>query len=211
MHTQKPLTYAPNALEPFIDAQTLLLHYGKHHAGYVKKLNELLEKHPDLQSIEVADLVRNIDSVPQGIRSAVRNNAGGHLNHTMLWDVMAPGGPGKPGAALGEAIKRDFGSLAQFKTRFAEQGAAHFASGWVWLVKDGDGVLDIMTTPGHDNPLTFGKHPILVNDLWEHAYYLVYQNRRPDYLKAFWSVVNWDVVARQFEHEHPAASPLAVM
>ena len=211
MHILKPLPYAPDALEPYIDARTLLLHYGKHHASYVKELNKALENFPELQSNKVEDLVRNIDSIPEAIRETVRHNAGGHLNHTMLWEVMTPGGPSKPVGGLDDAIKRTFGSYADFKLRFAQLGADHFASGWVWLVKDATGELEIMTTSGHDNPLTFGKLPLLVNDLWEHAYYLIYQNRRPEYLKAFWPVVNWNMVAQRFELGQPAPSEFAVM
>ncbi len=202
-HVLLPLPYAYDALEPFIDKQTMTLHHDKHHQSYVDKLNEALAPHPELQSKSVPWLVRNLESVPEAIRTAVRNNAGGHLNHTMFWRGMLPGGS-SPSGALARAIDASFGSFEQFKTKFDETGAKVFGSGWVWLVAprssaSGSGKLEILTTPGHDNPLKTAQ-PILVNDVWEHAYYLKYQNRRPEYLKTWWSAANWDEAGRRFEN-----------
>lgn len=199
-HVLLPLPYDYAALEPFIDAQTMTLHHDKHHQSYVDKLNEALAPLPDLQSRSIPWLLRNLESVPEAIRAAVRNNAGGHLNHTMFWRGMTPGGS-KPTAALASAIDASFGSFDQFKSKFDETGAKVFGSGWVWLVspRSGQGKLEIVTTQGHDNPLKTAQ-PVLVNDVWEHAYYLKYQNRRPEYLKTWWSVANWEEAGRRFDH-----------
>ena len=199
-HVLLPLPYDYAALEPFIDAQTMTLHHDKHHQSYVDKLNEALAQFPDLQSRSVPWLLRNLESVPEQIRTAVRNNAGGHLNHTMFWKGMRPGG-GSPSGSLARAIDQSFGSFEQFKTKFDEAGVKVFGSGWVWLVRprSGQGKLEIVSTPGHDTPLKTAQ-PIIVNDVWEHAYYLKYQNRRPDYLKTWWSVANWEEAGRRFEN-----------
>ncbi len=200
-HLLSPLPYDYAALEPHIDAHTMMLHHDKHHAAYVASLNTALEKFPELHKRTALWLLLNLSKVPEAIRPAVHNNAGGHVNHSLLWRVMSPKGGGVPKGALADAIARDFGSVEQFKTRFAEAGAKLFGSGWVWLAreqKDG-GRLQVYTTSGHDNPLMQGHFPLLVNDVWEHAYYLQYENRRADYLNGWWPVVNWEEVARRFE------------
>ncbi len=187
-----------DALEPHIDARTMEIHYSKHHAGYVSKLNAALEKHPDLQGQTVEDLIKGIDSVPEGIRTAVRNNGGGHANHSLFWTVMGPGGGGEPGGKLGDAIQSTFGDLATFKDQFSNAAATRFGSGWAWLVASG-AKLTVESTPNQDSPLMEGRTPILGLDVWEHAYYLKYQNKRPDYVAAWWNVVNWDEVAKRLE------------
>lgn len=200
-HMLPPLPYGPAALEPHIDARTLTLHHDMHHASYVEKLNEALEKFPELQDHTATWLLRNRGKIPEAVRTAVHNNAGGHVNHSMLWRAMSPQGGGEPEGALADAIRRDFGSFGKFQAGFAEAGGKLFGSGWVWLVsvrQDG-GKLRVETTTGHDNPLTQGHFPLLVNDVWEHAYYLKHQNRRPEYLEGWWAVVNWGEVARRFE------------
>jgi superoxide dismutase, Fe-Mn family len=198
-YTLPPLPYPPEALEPHIDAQTMQIHHGKHHQTYVNNLNAALKEHPDLQGSTVQDLerlIRNLNSVPEGIRTAVRNNGGGHLNHTMFWEIMGPNG-GQPGGALAAAINSTFGGLDQLKSAINDAGAKRFGSGWSWLVKDG-GQLKVISTANQDSPLIEGQYPILGVDVWEHAYYLKYQNRRPDYLTAWWNTVNWDAVAKRF-------------
>ena len=197
------LFYAHNALEPHIDARTMEIHHGKHHQAYVNNLNAALEKYPDLQSKSVEALITNLSAVPEDIRGAVRNNGGGHVNHSMFWTVMGPNGGGEPGGDLAAAINAAFGSFASFKEQFAKAGVGRFGSGWAWLVVNG-GKLEICSTANQDNP-TMGKAvagcegtPILGIDVWEHAYYLNYQNRRPDYIAAWWNVVNWDQVAQNF-------------
>jgi len=199
-HALPALPYAHAALEPHIDARTMQLHHDKHHATYVEKLNAEIEKHPSLRERSAIWLLLNPAKVPEAARAAVRNNAGGHVNHSMFWRTMTPGGSEMPKGALADAIKRDFGGMAKFKTKFEEAGEKHFASGWVWLVaqKD-DGKLAVLTTPGHENPVTQGHFPLLVNDVWEHAYYLKHENRRPEYLKAWCAVVNWPEVARRLQ------------
>lgn len=200
-HLLPQLPYAHAALEPHIDARTMILHHDKHHATYVTNLNAALEKFPKLQQRSASWLLLNPGEVPEEARTAVRNNAGGHLNHSLFWRVMSPAGGGAPTGLLAEAINRDFGSFEQFKAQFAEAGAKLFGSGWVWLArvrKDG-GKLQVYTTAGHDNPLMQGHFPLLVNDVWEHAYYLKHENRRPDYLKGWWAIANWEEVARRFE------------
>lgn len=198
-----PLTYDYNALEPHIDAATMKFHHDKHHAGYVKKLNDALNKYPELQTKTIEELVINRRKLPKNIQSSVRNNGGGHLNHTMYWKIMSPQGGGKPTGKIAAAIKKRFGSFEKFKTQFNEAGTKVFGSGWVWLVLDKDR-LEIMTTRNQDNPISLGLYPILGNDVWEHAYYLNYQNRRPDYLSAWWNVVNWTEVNKRFEKSKPA-------
>jgi len=192
------LPYSYDALEPHIDARTMEIHYSKHHAGYVSKLNAALEKHPDLQGQTVEDLIKGIDSVPEGIRTAVRNNGGGHANHSLFWTVMGPGAGGEPGGKLGDAIKSTFGDFATFKEQFSNAAATRFGSGWAWLVASG-AKLAVESTPNQDSPLMEGRTPILGLDVWEHAYYLKYQNKRPDYIAAWWNVVNWDEVAKRLE------------
>jgi superoxide dismutase, Fe-Mn family len=194
-HTLPPLPYPTNALEPHIDAQTMEIHHGKHHNAYVTNLNAALEKAPQLAATKVDDLLRDLNSVPEAIRTAVRNNGGGHFNHSQFWQTMSPTGGGAPKGKLADAINSAFGDFEKFKEAFQAAGAARFGSGWVWLLNEG-GKLSIISTPNQDNPIMDGKPaPILGNDVWEHAYYLKYQNRRPDYLKAWWNVVNWDAVA----------------
>ncbi|HEX6252319.1 MAG TPA: superoxide dismutase [Gemmatimonadaceae bacterium] len=196
--TLPSLPYAFDALEPHIDAKTMEIHHGKHHQAYVNNLNAALEKAPDWQSRSIDDLMREIDRVPEAVRTAVRNNGGGHWNHSLFWQVMAPNAGGEPGGDLGRAIKDAFGGIDKFKEQFAAAGTGRFGSGWAWLVADG-GKLSITSTPNQDNPLMEGKRAILGLDVWEHAYYLKYQNKRPDYIAAWWNVVNWDEVARRFK------------
>ena len=196
-HELPALPYDSAALEPHIDAQTMQIHHGKHHATYVSNLNAALEKHADLQAKSAEDLIRNLNAVPEGIRTAVRNNGGGHVNHSMFWKLMAPGAGSAPSGALAAAIDSVFGSFDAFKDQFSKAAAARFGSGWAWLIDSG-GKLSIESTPNQDSPLMEGKKPILGVDVWEHAYYLKYQNRRADYLKAWWNVVNWPEVARLY-------------
>ena len=197
-HTLPPLPYPTNALEPHIDAQTMEIHHGKHHNAYVTNLNAALEKAPELADKSLDDLLRNLNSVPEAVRTAVRNNGGGHWNHSQFWKTMAPNAGGAPTGKLAAAIDAAFGDFEKFKEAFQAAGAGRFGSGWVWLVNEG-GKLAIVSTPNQDNPLMDGKPaPILGNDVWEHAYYLKYQNRRPDYLKAWWNTVNWDEVAKRY-------------
>jgi superoxide dismutase, Fe-Mn family len=193
-----PLPYAYNALEPHIDEQTMRIHHDKHHAAYVNNLNAALEKAPQLQQKSADDVVRGINSVPEEIRTAVRNNGGGHVNHTMFWEIMGPGTGGAPTGRVGEAIASSFGSFDSFKEQFAKAGVGRFGSGWVWLI-DAGGKLVIESSANQDSPLMEGKKAILGLDVWEHAYYLKYQNRRPDYITAWWNVVNWDEVNKRFK------------
>jgi superoxide dismutase, Fe-Mn family len=193
-----PYDYA--ALEPHIDAETMKFHHDKHHQTYVTNLNGAIEKHPELGSKKVDELLADLNAIPEDIRGVVRNNGGGHSNHTMFWTIMAPAGPevgGEPTGAIGEQITKDFGSFEAFKKTFNETTAKQFGSGWGWLVFK-DGKLTILTTANQDSPLSQGLYPILGNDVWEHAYYLKYQNRRPDYLAAWWNVVNWAEVNNRF-------------
>jgi Fe-Mn family superoxide dismutase len=197
------LPYAHNALEPHIDARTMEIHHGKHHQAYINNLNAALEGQADLQGKSIEALVKGISSVPENIRTAVRNNGGGHLNHSMFWLLMGPNGGGEPSGEVASAISSAFGSFASFKEQFAKAGVGRFGSGWAWLVSNG-GKLEIVSTANQDNPL-MGKavagcegNPILGIDVWEHAYYLNYQNRRPDYIAAWWNVVNWDQVAKNY-------------
>lgn len=193
-----PLPYAYDALEPHIDARTMQFHHDKHHAAYVKNLNAALEKYPKLKGRTVEDLLRQLDRVPEDIRKTVRNNGGGHVNHSMFWQIMKPQGGGEPTGAIASAIKENFGSFADFKKQFNAAGAAQFGSGWVWLVRNKAGKLEVTTTANQDTPLSQGLYPILGNDVWEHAYYLNYQNRRADYLEAWWNVLNWDEINQRF-------------
>lgn len=194
-----PLPYAYDALEPYIDAQTMHFHHDRHHAAYVNNLNKALANYPELQRKCLVELIQNLDQVPAAIRTSIRNNGGGHLNHTLFWQIMSPQGGGAPTGAIAKAIDAKFGSFAQFQNAFEQAGVTLFGSGWVWLVKDQND-LAIMTTPNQDSPLMAGKFPILGNDVWEHAYYLNYQNRRLDYLKAWWNVVNWEGVSLRWEN-----------
>jgi Fe-Mn family superoxide dismutase len=198
-HELPPLPYDYAALEPHIDAQTMTLHHDKHHNTYVTNLNTAIEKHPELGSKSPEDLLRDLSSVPEDIRTAVRNNGGGHVNHTMYWTIMGPNGGGEPTGPIADAINQTFGSFDAFKEQFNAAGAARFGSGWVWLVRDSSGSLSITSTANQDNPLSDGQFPILGNDVWEHAYYLKYQNRRPEYLGAWWNVVNWDEVNNRLQ------------
>jgi Fe-Mn family superoxide dismutase len=195
-HSLPPLPYPADALEPHIDKQTMEIHHGKHHAAYVNNLNAALEKHPDLQSKSIEDLLRGINSVPEDIRTAVRNNGGGHANHTMFWQIMGPKAGGPPAGAIADAITGAFGSFDAFKEQFSKAGVGRFGSGWAWLVESG-GKLAIESTANQDSPLMEGKKPIFGLDVWEHAYYLKYQNRRPDYISAWWNVVNWAEVNKR--------------
>ena len=192
-HELPKLPYAPAALEPHIDAQTMEIHLGKHHAAYVNNLNAALEKHADLAGKSADDLIKNLSAVPEAIRTAVRNNGGGHVNHTMFWQIMGPGKGGAPSGAIAEAINGAFGGFDAFKDQMNKGGAGRFGSGWVWLVDSG-GKLAVESTANQDNPMMEGKKPIFGIDVWEHAYYLKYQNRRPDYLAAWWNVIDWDAV-----------------
>jgi Fe-Mn family superoxide dismutase len=197
-HQLPSLPYDFAALEPHIDTQTMQIHHGKHHAAYVNNLNAALEKHPSLQGQSVEDLVKNLATVPEDIRTAVRNNGGGHINHTMFWQIMGPGKGGVPTGEIGDAIAAAFGGFDGFKDLMNKAGVGRFGSGWAWLVEAG-GKLSIESTANQDSPLMEGKRPIMGIDVWEHAYYLKYQNRRPDYLAAWWSVVNWDEVNRRLK------------
>jgi Fe-Mn family superoxide dismutase len=199
-HTLPPLPYPNNALEPHIDARTMEIHHDKHHGAYVNNLNTALEKAPELQNKSLEDLLANLNKVPEAQRTAVRNNGGGHWNHSLFWELMGPKAGGAPSGKLADAIKSSFGDFEKFKEQFAAAGAARFGSGWVWLLND-RGKLSITSTPNQDNPLMDGKTSksiVLGLDVWEHAYYLLYQNRRPDYIKAWWNVVNWKAVEKRF-------------
>ena len=197
-HTLPALPYAPDALEPHLDAQTMQIHHGKHHQAYVNNLNAAIEKAPELASWPLDDLCRNIDKVPEAVRAAVRNNGGGHWNHSLFWTVMHAHDGAEPTGALADAIGKAFGDFAKLKEQFAAAGVGRFGSGWAWLIAAPDGGLSIESTPNQDNPLMSGKRAILGLDVWEHAYYLKYQNRRPDYIGAWWNVVNWGEVARKY-------------
>jgi len=191
------LPYAFDALEPHIDAQTMEIHHDKHHQAYVTNLNKAIEG-TDLGNQSAEDLVKNLNSVPENIRTAVRNNGGGHVNHTFFWNLLTPGGSSAPTGSLAAAIDAELGGLEELKSKLNAAGAARFGSGWAWLVVDG-GKLAVVSTPNQDSPLTDGQTPVLGVDVWEHAYYLKYQNRRPDYLAAFWNVINWDVANANYE------------
>jgi Fe-Mn family superoxide dismutase len=198
-HELPPLPYAYEALEPTIDSETMHLHHDKHHATYVNNLNAAIEKHPDLASKSAEDLLRNLNTVPEDIRTTVRNNGGGHVNHTMFWQIMAPKAGGEPSGPLADEVRKTFGSFDEFKTKFNDAGVKQFGSGWVWLVRGNDNKLQIISTPNQDNPLMQGLWPIMGNDLWEHAYYLKYKNARGDYLKAWWAVANWKEIEKRLQ------------
>lgn len=198
--TLPPLPYPANALEPHVDGRTMEIHHGKHHQAYVTNLNAAIEKAPELQGRSLEQLVSKLNDVPEAVRTAVRNNGGGHWNHTFFWGIMGPNAGGAPAGKLADAIKSGFGDFDKFREQFAAAAAGRFGSGWVWLLNDG-GKLSITSTPNQDNPLMDGKSPksvLLGLDVWEHAYYLLYQNRRPDYVKAWWNVVNWKAVEKAF-------------
>jgi Fe-Mn family superoxide dismutase len=197
-HELPPLPYAFNALEPHIDAQTMEIHHDKHHGAYVTNLNKALESAPALQGKSAEELIKDLNAVPENIRTAVRNNGGGHVNHSMFWTIMAPHGGGQPSGPLGEAITSTFGSYDALVEKINSTGVARFGSGWSWLSVDKGGNLVVHSTANQDNPLMEGMHPVMGVDVWEHAYYLKYQNRRADYLKAWWNVLNWDEIARRY-------------
>jgi len=202
--TLPPLPYPHDALEPHIDRQTMEIHHEKHHGTYVKNLNAALEKHPDLQSKTIEDLLRGINRVPEDIRTAVRNNGGGHANHSMFWQIMAPKAGGQPTGAIADSIKSSFGSFDKFKEEFTKAALGRFGSGWAWVLEQ-DGRLVIDSTPNQDSPLMEGKAPVFGLDLWEHAYYLKYQNRRADYISAWWNVVNWVEINKRLSREMTAS------
>jgi len=204
-HALPALPYAPDALEPHIDAQTMQIHHGKHHQTYVTNLNAALDKHSELHSKSLDDLIRSVNTVPEDIRTAVRNNGGGHWNHSLFWKLMAPKAGGAPSGAVADAINSSFGSFDKFKEQFQAAGLGRFGSGWAWLI-DNNGKLEITSTPNQDNPLMEGKKAILGVDVWEHAYYLKYQNRRADYLTAWWNVVNWAEVGKLLKGSQTAVS-----
>ncbi|MDZ5712175.1 superoxide dismutase [Jeotgalibacillus haloalkalitolerans] len=196
-YTLPELPYSYDALEPHFDKETMNIHHTKHHNTYVTKLNDALEGHDDLQAKSIDELVADLNSVPESIRTAVRNNGGGHANHSFFWKILSPNGGGEPSGDLASAINSKFGSFEKFKEEFAAAGAGRFGSGWAWLVVN-NGELEITSTPNQDSPLTEGKTPVLGLDVWEHAYYLKYQNKRPDYINAFWSVVDWNAVEKLY-------------
>ena len=194
-----PLPYPTDALEPHIDKMTMEIHHGKHHNAYVTNLNKALESAPNLASKTIEELLaNNCAIVPDNIKTAVRNNGGGHINHSMFWTIMGPKAGGQPSGALADAIKSTFGGFDQFKEKINNAGVTRFGSGWAWLVRDGSGKLDIISTANQDSPVMEGKFPVMGVDVWEHAYYLKYQNRRPDYLGAWWNVVNWPAIEKRF-------------
>ena len=194
-----PLPYDYSALEPYIDTQTMQLHHDKHHQAYVTALNNALKDQAQFASLSLEELMRRINEVPESIRTIVRNNGGGHINHTMFWQIMKPNGGGEPTGALASAIQSTFGSFDAFKTAFNDAGVKRFGSGWAWLILDSSGKLQVTSTANQDSPFMDGNYPVMGNDVWEHAYYLKYQNRRPDYLNAWWNVVNWDEISRRYQ------------
>lgn len=194
-----PLPYANDALEPHIDAQTMEIHHDRHHNTYVTNLNAALENAPELQDKSLEELIANLDAVPESIRTAVRNNGGGHANHSLFWEVIGPNGGGQPTGALADAINSELGGFDKFKEDFAKAATTRFGSGWAWLVVK-DGKLAVTSTPNQDSPIMEGQTPLLGLDVWEHAYYLKYQNKRPDYIAAFWNVVNWEEVGKRYEN-----------
>ncbi|NNG16799.1 MAG: superoxide dismutase [Gemmatimonadales bacterium] len=197
--TLPPLPYAYDALEPHVDETTMRIHHDKHHGGYVSKLNAALEAHPDLQAQSLDGLLGKLAAVPEAIRTAVRNNGGGHANHSLFWEIMAPGGANQPDGALASAIAAAFGGFDVLKEKFTAAAVTRFGSGWAWLSIDGSGSLTVESTPNQDTPLMEGRTPLLGCDVWEHAYYLHYQNRRPDYVAAWWNVVNWTEVGKRYQ------------
>lgn len=196
--TLPPLPYEYDALDEYIDSETMTLHHDKHHAGYVKNLNKAIASHPELQGQSVEDLLLDIDNVPEDIFTAVVNNGGGHANHTMFWSIMSPDGGGEPTGEIAEAINETFGDFETFQEEFNSAGKTNFGSGWVWLVMNEDNSLEVTSTPNQDSPFMDGQYPIMGNDVWEHAYYLKYQNKRADYLEAWWNVVNWSEINNRF-------------
>lgn len=197
-HKLPSLPYGYDALEPHIDARTMEIHHTKHHQGYVNNLNAALEKHPDLDKKSVEELLKDLNSIPEDIRTAVRNNGGGHANHSIFWPIMSADGGGEPEGELADAINSAFGSFSEFKDQFSKAAAGRFGSGWAWLCVDRGGKLTITSTPNQDNPVSDGLKPVLGLDVWEHAYYLKYQNRRPEYISSWWNVVNWKQVAKNY-------------
>lgn len=193
-----PLPYAEDALEPHVDARTMSIHHDKHHAGYTNNLNAALEGHAGLAAKSIEELLSDLDSLPESIRTAVRNNGGGYANHSLFWTIMSPNGGGEPTGELADAIKAAFGSFSAFKEQFSKAAGSRFGSGWAWLYVDGNGDLAVGSTPNQDTPLMEGNTPVLGLDVWEHAYYLHYQNRRPDYVSAWWNVVDWSAVAKNY-------------
>lgn len=195
-----PLPYAKDSLEPHIDTQTMEIHHGKHHNAYITNVNKVIAGKPELESLTVEQLISNLDAVPADVRNVVRNNGGGHANHSLFWRIIGPNAGGIPSGRLADEITATFGSFNIFKEKFEAAGATRFGSGWAWLIINKQGKLEVTSTPNQDSPIMDGNTPILGCDVWEHAYYLKYQNRRPDYLKAFWNVVNWTAVTANFEH-----------
>ncbi|GIP23672.1 MULTISPECIES: superoxide dismutase [Paenibacillus] len=198
-HQLPALPYAANALEPHIDEQTMNIHHDRHHNTYVTNLNAALESAPELQSKSVEELISNLDAVPENIRTAVRNNGGGHANHSLFWEIIGPNGGGNPTGAIASAIDSELGGFDKFKEDFAKAATTRFGSGWAWLVVGKDGKLAVTSTPNQDSPIMEGQTPVLGLDVWEHAYYLKYQNKRPDYIAAFWNVINWNEVNKRYE------------
>jgi superoxide dismutase, Fe-Mn family len=205
-HTLPALPYATDALEPHIDKLTMEIHHGKHHAAYVNNLNAALDKYPELKSRSLEELLLGLDEIPEAIRTAVRNNAGGHANHSLFWQTMSPKGGGAPSGPIADAIASTFGSFDAFKEQFSKAAAERFGSGWAWVVEQSDGRLLIESTPNQDSPLMKGSLPLFGLDVWEHAYYLKYQNRRPDYIAAWWNVVNWAAVSKRLGRQLVGAS-----
>lgn len=199
MYTLSDLPYAYNALEPVIDEKTMIIHHDKHHAAYVKNLNDALKDHQELLSLPIETLVQQLQKVPEQLRTKVRNNAGGHYNHSLFWTIMTPGGVSKPTGQLADAISASCGDFSTFVEHFSERAMGRFGSGWAWLVRESNGSVTLTDTPNQDNPLMEGKKPILGLDVWEHAYYLTYQNVRAEYIKSWWSVVNWNEVQKRYE------------
>lgn len=195
------LPYAYDALEPYISKEIMVLHHDKHHAAYVNNLNAALENYPELASKSAEEFIRDLNAVPEDVRAAVCNNAGGHMNHSMFWQIMKPNGGGDSSGELAEEINKYFGSFAEFQIKFNDAGAKRFGSGWVWLVKTKEGKLEVISTANQDNPMSEGLIPVMGNDVWEHAYYLQYKNARADYLKAWWNVVNWQEVEKRFKNK----------
>lgn len=198
-HLLPKLAFAYDTLEPFLDAKTMEIHYSKHHQTYTDNFNKAIAGHPELEKMSAEDLIANLNSVPEDIRTAVRNHGGGYINHSLYWKVIGPKAGGEPAGDLAEAIKKNFGNFAAFKEKFENAAKTRFGSGWAWLVVDKAGKLDVYSTANQDSPLTEGKKPILVIDVWEHAYYLKYQNRRPEFITAFWNVINWEAVGKLYK------------
>lgn len=198
-HQLPKLDYAYDALEPYIDQQTMEIHHARHHAAYVNNLNTALENHKDLQALSLEELLKSLDKLPESVYWAVRNNGGGHYNHTLFWSLLSPNGGGHPVGELAEKIKDTFGGFEPFKDHFNQAALSRFGSGWAWLVLDSNGSISVVSTPNQDNPIADGLQPILGLDVWEHAYYLKYMNKRPDYVKAWWNVVNWEAAEKRYQ------------